>query len=630
MSAEDDRKRAEFAKIEAQIALLREQQHALRADVGQAPPPAVVKRTVKSRGRAVAIGRDMNNSLAITGNGNVVHRGYQGSSPEEALRAYCEGVVSTCKYVPLRAVDVAVSDATRRPERVDLDAIFVDLDTKTTTRRKVEGGMALRATRSWLQRPLRAIEAVASSRCAVLLGDPGSGKSTLLRYISLCFAAHHLNPKAGWLRRLAGWKRAKTDFLPIEVVLRDFAAVLPPEGQIEPKHLWTFITNRLQGQNLEAAVAMLHTALEEGRALVLFDGLDEIPLPAQLARVRDAVAIFAERYAKSKMLVTCRTLSYQLSACKLAKIPFFELAPFDDEKIHSFIDAWYQELSCRGTHGATETANLVRDLHDAVRRPDLRDLSSNPLLLTVMALVHASDGRLPGARALLYERTVELLLWRWDDHRTRRLRNLLEQAGLSEIALKTVLWELAFNAHTAIQPSKTDGVADIPEWTVVKALAERHPQRSYDWANELVEVMKLRAGLLLERESGVYTFPHRTFQEYLAGAHLSVQRDFAMEAAQLWRGDGRWREPVLLAAGRLVQAGDAGRPIELLGELCGERIDDTDQGWCGVWMAAEVLLEVGVNALRERQSGRDLTERVRGRLVELVRRGKLTPACVIG
>jgi hypothetical protein len=31
-----------------------------------------------------------------------------------------------------------------------------------------------------------------------------------------------------------------------------------------------------------------------------------------------------------------------------------------------------------------------------------------------MALVHTHKGRLPEARALLYEETIDILLWRWE------------------------------------------------------------------------------------------------------------------------------------------------------------------------------------------------------------------------
>src|SRR5690348_12566971 len=76
------------------------------------------------RERGVVIGRDMKNSVAVAGDvhGDVIV-GAAGASPKKALRAYCEVVVSSCSHLPLRAVDVAASDATGRPERVELDAI---------------------------------------------------------------------------------------------------------------------------------------------------------------------------------------------------------------------------------------------------------------------------------------------------------------------------------------------------------------------------------------------------------------------------------------------------------------------------------------------------------------------------
>jgi hypothetical protein len=85
---------------------------------------------------------------------------------------------------------------------------------------------------------------------------------------------------------------------------------------------------------------------------------------------------------------------------------------------------------------------------------------------------------------------------------------------------------------------------------------------SRDWVHQVVEVMKLRAGLLLERVPEVYTFPHRTFQEYLAGAPHSIQAEFAQQGSRLAAEGAFWHQLVLLAVGRLVYLN--GETVKLL------------------------------------------------------------------
>jgi predicted NACHT family NTPase len=535
--------------------------------------------------------------VAVRGDvhGNV----YVGPPPRDhtqALRIYRRVLVQTSGRLPLRGVDVGASDPASGQQRLDLAQVYVNLDTKTQVP-LTEGEKKRRRERVLPEehetRPLGALEASIKNRRLVLLGDPGSGKSTFVYHLALCLALHNLEPQAGWLDRLPGWPKREGDALPIVVILRDFARWLPEKvTRAEPRHLWDFIVSRLEAQNLAFAADPLCQAVEAGQAIVLLDGLDEIPTQARRTTVRDAVMVFSERYPRARLAITCRTLSYQNPTWQLADVPAFELAPFDEEKIDHFIGAWYQELARLGVVKTEEATRLAGRLQEAVRRPDLWRMAPNPLLLTVMALVHTHRGRLPDARALLYEDTVDILLWRWEqikaggDEAAPRLRRLLLDAGRTDVDLKRVLWELAFQAHGEAEGDET--LADIGELRLQKALAGLHPEESRDWAQQVIQAMKLRAGLLLERAPEIFTFPHRTFQEYLAGAHLSSQADFAKQSACLAAEGAIWREVVLLAVGRLVYlSGDIDKPLALVGELCPARAADDETAWRRAWLAGE-------------------------------------------
>ncbi|MDM8516166.1 SUMF1/EgtB/PvdO family nonheme iron enzyme [Desulfobacterales bacterium HSG16] len=596
-------------------------------------------RTVSSGDNSFSIGGDIHGGVNIKEfKGNI----YKGEPPEDQdkkLQIYRYSLLRTSRIVPMRGVDIDAVNAESGRQAMSIDQVYVNLDTKSLAKKggdKKNREELEISGQEEKQKPLSAIEAVHAGsppQHVVILGDPGSGKTTFMNHLCFCLAQNGLAPNQGWIKRISGWPPEKGDVLPVPVILRDFAGSMSKDVKKgEVIHLWDFICERLNAQKLGFAKELIENALDDGTAILLLDGLDEIRDGDQTKFVRDAITAFAERYPKTSIIVTCRVLSWQNPSRQLQDFKVHELAPFDNNRIDLFIKAWYSELLRLGAFKKEdESGMLTIRLQKAVRKPDLWRLAPNPLLLTVMAVVHTHKGRLPEVRAVLYEECVDVLLYRWDQVKSDdteerpRMRKLLEETDMNETDLKQVLWELAFQCHGKGECTLGDeDTADIDELALIKAIASLHPEASMDWANRVIDTIKYRAGLLLEREPGVYAFPHRTFQEYLAGSFLSSQTKFAKTASKLAEENAFWREAILLAVGRLTHVvGESGRPLELLMELCPVKEKNEDMAWKKAWMAGEVLVEIGANRAKKTSGGKELLERVRDRLVSLLGKGKL-------
>lgn len=77
-------------------------------------------------------------------------------------------------------------------------------------------------------------------------------------------------------------------------------------------------------------------------------------------------------------------------------------------------------------------------------------------------------------------------------------------------------------AAQATDSLKRAGAADIQERDLVATLLKiAEPDMKQ---GRVLEYVRDRAGLRLNRAEGIYSLPHRTFQEYLAARHLTLAR----------------------------------------------------------------------------------------------------------
>jgi formylglycine-generating enzyme required for sulfatase activity len=431
--------------------------------------------------------------------------------------------------------------------------------------------------------------------------------------------------------------------IPIRVILREFVArSLLAAGQaaeVTGDTLWNHIVETLPS-TLRDFAQPLRDELEHTGGLLLLDGLDEVPEADQhRAQVKSAVEQFATLFPKVRILVTSRIYAYQRQDWKLRGFTEAGLAPFSAAQIRAFVERWYAHVGPARGLSANDIRGQTLLLNDAIRRnPHLSELAVRPLLLTLMASLHAwRQGKLPNQREELYADDVELLLDQWESRKLMRQPDgtyeitepsVAEWLRVDRVAVQQALNRLAFEAHRD-QPHPV-GTADIPQATLVSALMGLNPNLDPDRRPaRLLEFLRDRAGLLEPRGVGIYAFPHRTFQEYLAACHLTERDDFPNNIADLLRADpNRWREVTLLAGAKAVRGAVAYAWL-LADALCPEAPPDQrradESGYWGALLAAQVLTEN--RSLRSTIAERNppKVEHIRQWLVCTLRHGALSP-----
>ncbi|MBC8450302.1 MAG: SUMF1/EgtB/PvdO family nonheme iron enzyme, partial [Chloroflexi bacterium] len=554
--------------------------------------------------------------------------------PVQLEETYLRRVLVSCNALPLAVIDPRAVERTRQ-QTMALLAVYVALNTLTAVAVEEEIKGKRRQREATMEpgretRPLTTLEVTAREQQMVLLGGPGSGKSTFANYLTLCLAGARLEqgqsseaPDDGWLTHLEpAWSHGP--LLPLQITLRHFAASDWCDGTAAG--LWSFVADTLAAQGLADFAPCLRQQLLDGGVMVLLDGLDEVADPKEREAVRDAVTDFAATHGHpaNRYLVTSRGYAYQ-HPWELERFAAHTLAPFNQEQIDAFIGCWYDEVCLLGWKSETEAEDLTSRLQAATRRPDLAPLARSPLQLTMMASLHFSWGRLPDDRVELYQEMVRLLLVRWQEAR------LGEDVGVTQAVsagkLESALERVAFVAHRAQEGP--EGTADVSE-VMLRSVLKDYLEGSWDRAGELVTYIQERAGLLTERGPGVYTFPHRSYQEYLAGSYLAVQPDFPDEAADLIRENyAQWREVVLWAVGVMARLKKMTYvAVDVAATLCPRDAPDrtvSETDWRAAHLAGEALLEIGLEEVKARPRHEQVLAHVQRWLVALIERGALTP-----
>ena len=375
---------------------------------------------------------------------------------------------------------------------------------------------------------VRADKAIQMATRLFIRGAAGSGKTTLLKWIAVNAASREFNNK------LESWN----DLVPFLIRLRqcvddpklpapeNFPSLIAPNiAHVAPKH-W------------------VHNLLNDGNAIILIDGLDEIERRDEVKKwVEDLVTTFP----KSRFIVTSRPLDKN----DLWEIPEefqeLELQRMDPLDIIQFINNWHKSVQneLSNIEEINEIEAVAQDLIYIVNTNSaIRNLASSPLLCAMICALHRDKHRvLPKNRIELYEACTKMLL---EEREVARGIKLQEYPKLTYSEIVQLLSELAFyllrNGYSEIQRGRAkDQIARY-----LKLLSTDTQKYA---PNKVLAFFVERTGLIFEPSENIIGFVHRTFQEYLA-AKAIIDKD---ELGLLYKPEHvvspLWREVIILAAG---------------------------------------------------------------------------------
>ena len=166
----------------------------------------------------------------------------------------------------------------------------------------------------------------------------------------------------------------------------------------------------------------VYRQLRDGRAIVLVDAIDEVPV-AQRASVYAWLGDLIATYPLARFIVTSRP--YAASKDDLPAPERFkevQVLPMNLSAIEEFITHWHGAVAAN-----LQDAQEQQDLHETAMQliaeirvnPALQQLVTNPLLCAMLcALNRERYQQLPSNRIALYEACSELLIERRDQERS--------------------------------------------------------------------------------------------------------------------------------------------------------------------------------------------------------------------
>jgi predicted NACHT family NTPase len=360
----------------------------------------------------------------------------------------------------------------------------------------------------------------------MVLGKPGAGKTTFLKHLAIeCIGGDIQEHR-----------------VPIFITLKQFAETerKPHREDLTPP-LDTYVHQMFTDCGVTTNEVEVEQLLRQGRALVLLDGLDEVrdsDYSTVLNRIRD----FTQKFHANQFVMTCRIAAREYTFENFTDV---EVADFDARQIAEFVNKWFDSKD------KAKTEIFIEQL--SANQP-IKELATNPLLLTLLCSVFEKSAEFPSNRSELYKEGLDIMLKKWDAKRNidrdsvyKKLSLQRKQDLLSSIALTTFERGEYFFKQQKLEQHIGEYIRNLPD--------AQNDEAAFQLDNEAVlKSIEAQHGLFVERSRGIYSFSHLTFQEYFTARKIVDSRPQALDTLANHITEPSWREVFLLTVGMMPQA----------------------------------------------------------------------------
>ena len=378
----------------------------------------------------------------------------------------------------------------------------------------------------------------------LITGQAGSGKTTLTQWLAVRSA------EGSFQGRLETWNSR----LPIAVKLRGLfrgdATIYPNEEDLI--YAAGFRASGVPGN-------WLSNILNHGRALIIFDGLDELG-EFDRSKAHTWFETLVKTYPSADIIITSRPEGIDPLWFARNSFIHLNLQPMSLDNIRKCIGSWFEAVDVAVPEQHDELASRRQALlNDVERRAPVQELAETPLVCAMMCAFYAYSWSesAPESRSQLYQEVIDTLVDTRD--RTRRAIDLdRRRFSLKEklILLQALARYLSEGQATTIATvpitgrSREGSVPANPSGKTALSIIEDEIQGLAAMsisARDALDYLLQRSVIFREIAPGLGQFAHRSLQEFLTG------RAFATTGSALsllnYIGSDQWDRIISFAMG---------------------------------------------------------------------------------